>query len=66
MSQKNTTGPRRTHKSTARFPILDIRHKRILESSEEALDRQGGKKFMTLAGSLGLVIYVSQHSVLGD
>ena len=47
------------------IPILDIRHRRFLESGEKTLELQGGKKFKSLAGSLGIVIYVSQHSVLG-
>ena len=48
-----------------RIPIFDLRHRRILESGEETLELQGGKKFKSLVSSLGIVIYVSQHSVLG-
>ena len=38
------------------IPILDIRHKIIVESGKETLELQGGKKFKSLADSLGIVI----------
>ena len=47
------------------IPNLDIKYGEILQSSVETLELPGGKRYKCLAGGLGIVILVSQHSVLG-
>ena len=39
-----------------RYPDTGHKHRGILASGEEAFEVQGGKKYKSLAGSLGIVI----------
>ena len=38
------------------IPILDIKYGENLQSGEETLELQGGKKYKSLADNLGIVI----------